>query len=315
MLSLLIAAALSAVHSAPRRLPLHVQPLPPAWTATDATTTQPRARTLQAPPVRRRVRANAESSRLACLRELRRLRISFKTSKPKRGVFNPVLLTGKVAGLKLTSMWGKKPALMSCRFALTVYKIAPVFLQSGFNEILFSSFYSYRNVAGTGTLSRHAYGLAVDVYALKGPGGVVANVRKDWIKARGNAGRCVTGVKTKKARMLRRLVCALEKCRRLHLVLTPDSDYAHRDHLHISGLRRGERRHARNRFAGHLAGRRLPGNVRPRRRYRRRRRRLRRRRRSARSRSHAHARAHARARARARARPRPRPRPTPKIHR
>ena len=40
----------------------------------------------------------------------------------------------------------------------------PLVLRSGVNELRYSSVYSYRTVAGSGVLSRHAYGLAIDVF-------------------------------------------------------------------------------------------------------------------------------------------------------
>jgi hypothetical protein len=195
---------------------------------------------------------------MACLAELRRLGIPFRVEKPTKGIATPVVLTGPVGGLKLTPRWGNRPALMDCRFALTMYRVARVALASGVNELLYSSFYSYRRVARSRWLSRHAFGLAVDVFQVKGPGGLHADVKKDWVKAAGQPGDCVGPLADPRSRALRLLACNLEKSGLVHLVLTPDSDYAHRDHFHISGLREGERPIKRLRLAGRRAPRAAP---------------------------------------------------------
>lgn len=234
------------------------------------------------------VRTGARQSGRKCLRELVRLGIPFTRAPKTRGVDTPVIITGPIRGLKLAPMWGKRPALMDCIFALAFYRMAPVVLQSGVNEFLYSSVYSYRKVAGTNVLSRHSYGLAIDVFAVRGPGKARANVKKDWVKAMGRPGHCIGPVRSRKARLLRGLVCNLEKSRILSLIMTPDTDYAHRDHFHMACLKATERRHHRGRYAGRPKGRTwIPGRAvrRSRRRRARRRRRRRARRRSARRRS------------------------------
>jgi len=264
-----------------------VTPLPPVWTATSLTAVNTR------PPAGvvaggLKVREGARRSGRRCLRELVRLSIPFKRAGRTRGVDTPVIITGPIRGLRLTPMWAKRPALMDCIFALTFYRMAPVVLGSGVNELRYSSVYSYRTVAGSGVLSRHSYGLAIDVFEVRGPGKVRANVKKDWVKAMGRPGRCIGPVRSRKARLLRGLVCRLEKSRILSLIMTPDTDYAHRDHFHMAGLKATEKAHRRVRYAGRPKGRTwIPGRaVRRSRRHRARRRRRRSaRRRSARRRS------------------------------
>ncbi len=190
-----------------------------------------------------------------CLAEMRRLRIPFRPARARRGLLTPVIITGAVNGLKLTPMWGRRPALMDCRFALLLHRIAPIVRRVGVDEFRYSGFYSYRYVAGSGRLSRHGNGMAADIFEVRGPKGLRANVLKDWVKAKGHAGDCVAGVTDRKGRVLRRLACALEYSGILFQVLTPDSDYAHRNHYHLSGMRVGERP-LRNRFAGRRVRRR-----------------------------------------------------------
>jgi Extensin-like protein C-terminus len=246
-----------------------VAPLPPVWTAASRTSGLVHHR----PGVSvelgvgvgiggLEVRKGARRSGRKCLRELVRLGIPFKRAPRTRGVDTPVIVTGPVRGLKLSPMWGKRPALMDCIFALSFYRMAPVVLRSGVNELLYSSVYSYRKVAGTNVLSRHSYGLAIDVFEVRGPGKARANVKKDWVKAVGRPGHCIGPVRSRKARLLRGLACNLEKSRILSLIMTPDTDYAHRDHFHMACLKASERRHHRVRYAGRPKGRTwIPGRA------------------------------------------------------
>lgn len=170
-----------------------------------------------------------------------------------------MVVRGRLNGLALVPMWGHRPALMDCRFAVTLYRLAPLFLAAGFDEIRYSSFYVYRNVAGTNHLSRHANGLAVDIHELRGPGGLRARVDRDWERAQvppgtrfRSGGRLLCGGGTRfgpLAARLRRLVCAVEASGLVYLVLTPDSNRAHWNHFHVSGLRHGNHP-LRHRYAG-----------------------------------------------------------------
>lgn len=238
-----------------------VTPLPPAWTTTSRT-----AAGVAVPASfgggDLKVRADVRRSARRCLKELVRLSIPFKRAGWTKGIETPVIVTGPIRGLRLTPKWGKRPALMDCVFALTFYRMAPVVLRAGVNELLYSSVYSYRNVAGTRVRSRHAYGLAIDVFEVRGPGKVQASVKKDWVKAMGRPGNCIGPVTSRKARLLRGLACALEKSRILSLLMTPDTDYAHRDHFHMAGLKATEKPHRRIRYAGRPKGRTwIPGRA------------------------------------------------------
>jgi len=194
--------------------------------------------------------ATADVAGLACLRELSRIGISYQSVGATRGVSTPVRITGPLAGLRLVGGYAPRAgALMDCRFALAIHRFAPLVLRAGFDELRFSSAYRYTFVAGTRSLSRHASGLALDVHELAGPGGLVANVKRDWIRAPSTPSNCVGNVTENRARRMRQLVCDLEASGLVQLVLSPESNYAHRDHLHLSGLTPGE--HARrNRYAG-----------------------------------------------------------------
>ncbi len=202
------------------------------------------------PGVRARPGPSIHLSGAACIAALRETGVPFRRAKAHRGVTTPVIVTGPIDGVRLTPMWGPRPALMDCRFALTLYRLAPLIRAVGFDELRYSAFYNYRNVAGTHKLSRHANGLAVDIHEFRGPGGLRAHVERDYPKHHGRPGACVGSVGSDPGRRLRRLACALEATGLLYLVLTPDSNYAHRNHFHLSGLRPGNHP-LPHRYAGH----------------------------------------------------------------
>ena len=71
--------------------------------------------------------------------------------------------------------------------------------------------------------------------------------------------RCVGRVKTRKGALLRRLTCALEKAHIFRRLISPDSDFPHRNHWHISGARIGEA-FVRSRWCGRTLFQPLPGH-------------------------------------------------------
>lgn len=197
------------------------------------------------------VRAVADGRQ--CLAELRRLGVRFRPGPRVRGIAWPVLLEGRVGRLRIHSVYGR-PELMDCRMALALYQAAPLFLAAGFDTLHFWSFYSYRNVAHTHRLSRHAFGLAVDVPMLSGPHGKVV-VAKDWVHAAGGPTDCIGPVRNVGAARMRGLICRIEAALIFRRILTPDTNYAHRDHIHFSAPRYGEH-WVRRSWAGRRLGRR-----------------------------------------------------------
>lgn len=198
--------------------------------------TAPAPRQLPFPAV-----SEARQGGAACLAALIREGVPHRLALPTRGIDTPVLLTGPVGGVTYVPHWGHGEALLDCRFAQALALLGPILLSAGFDEVRFSSFYSYRHVAGTHRLSRHANGLAVDIHELRGPGGLRASVERDWKRHHGSPNACTPPFPDQPEGRLRRVVCGLEASGLVYLVLTPDSDAAHYNHLHVSGLRTGDR--------------------------------------------------------------------------
>jgi hypothetical protein len=195
-----------------------------------------------------------------CYALLRQLGIPFKLGpyKHKSAMKYPVSLPNKlIGGIYYRWAWGSKPALVfNCRMVVALYLAAPIFKKHGFDEIIYTSTFRYTRVAGKRRLSRHAYGMAIDIKAMRGPGGLVAVIERDWMRIAGTKQSCVGPLPPGVPRTMRQLICDFEKYPIFRRILTPDYDHGHRDHFHISGTYPGER-WRRRRYAGKPLKRRL----------------------------------------------------------
>lgn len=205
--------------------------------------------------------ASAELDDQKCLDTLTRLKIPWKPGPKKRGLKNPVQLdTYVLNGVYYHWYWAEtNDLLLDCRMVLSLYMAGPIFRKHGFDEVLYTSSYRYSYISGTRRLSRHAAGMALDVKALRGPGGVVVVVERDWHRHEGTATDCVGPLPAGPARRMRELVCEFETLPLFGGILTPDTDYDHRNHFHFGGVLPGET-WSRHRAAGRpLARKRTAG--------------------------------------------------------
>jgi hypothetical protein len=84
-------------------------------------------------------------------------------------IATPVVVPDMVFGkVKLTPIWRKGPQVLDCHLAEAIALTSPRWYAVGVRELRFSSIYQYREVRYKGStskaLSRHALGLAIDVY-------------------------------------------------------------------------------------------------------------------------------------------------------
>jgi hypothetical protein len=195
-----------------------------------------------------------------CLDYLRAQSIPFLAAPPTRGIRTPVQIVGALAGVRLTPRAGR-PALMDCELARALYEAGPIVLAAGIDDLAFSGAYDYRNRRRSALLSAHAYGLAIDVHAMSGPAGRF-DVKKDFeagsgrwrgLSAReGDLAGCVGRPTSAAARRLRQLACRLKHHSAFRVIITPDDDADHRDHLHLETFPDSEARVAR--VLGHFGG-------------------------------------------------------------
>ena len=117
-----------------------------------------------------------------CLRKLTALGVDWKRAPATRKVATPIYVPAmEIDGLVLTSIWRKPPFVMDCQLALSLADGGAAAVRSaGVVELRFASIHAVRNVAGTRILSRHALGLAMDVYEIVTEDGVRHVVERDY---------------------------------------------------------------------------------------------------------------------------------------
>ena len=190
---------------------------------------------------------------LVCQRFLDEHGIPFVPGAPVNGVRTPVELRGPVRGIRLSPRVGRPP-LMDCELLRALWEAGPVLAQAGVDELSFSGAYDYRTRHGSSQLSAHAFGLAIDVHEFRGPRGAM-NIARDFergagrwrgiVTREGDIEGCIGAPRTSKGRRLRRLVCELKHHSAFRVIITPDDNDDHRDHIHIEAFSDAETRVAR----------------------------------------------------------------------
>lgn len=157
----------------------------------------------------------------ACLNALKEKGIQFKTLPALKGVETPVEIRDRLGGVEFWANDGR-PLLMDCRLALALEDLRPLFASQGLRRARFSGSYVYRPTK-SGRLSHHAFGLAIDIHELTFATGNLS-VSSDYKK---NVG-CPSNLP------INRLACSMRDARLFEELLTPDYNYDHHDHLHVS---------------------------------------------------------------------------------
>jgi hypothetical protein len=119
-----------------------------------------------------------------CKKELTAMGVVWRRAPRKAKVATPIYVPGmELGGVKLTSIFRKGPFLMDCHLALSLARAGEVMTQIGVRELRFSTIHEYRRIRLRGAkrrpLSRHALGMAVDVFEVVTDAGV-AVVEKDY---------------------------------------------------------------------------------------------------------------------------------------
>lgn len=116
----------------------------------------------------------------------------------------------------------KDPHRMDCQLALAIHEVAPALRELGVRSLRFRALHDYRNVRKNGRtlkiLSRHAIGLAMDVWELEFDDGSIAVVERDFASDP----------------RLAAVVAAFDANESFRTPLSPANDPAgHGDHIHI----------------------------------------------------------------------------------
>lgn len=184
-----------------------------------------------------RRKAGDEGAR--CYRALRRGNVKFaRLARSKaRGVKYPVRLKGRVGGIAIRG--GGKPNAptnyLDCRLVRKLRAWAPILRRNGVVAIDHYSVYRKNAVvAGTRKVSSHASAMAIDVARFHLKNGTEVDVLKDWKDKRKGADPCKARPReSRKAKLMRRVVCRAARKNIFHVVITPHYNKAHHNHLHL----------------------------------------------------------------------------------
>jgi hypothetical protein len=159
-----------------------------------------------------------------CEVDLAALGVAWKRATPEGHIVAPIEVPdGMFGGIKYTSKWRRPPYKLDCQLARALAQVGRDLHAVGVREVRWSSIYRWSNVRTRGRqfpyLSRHALGLAMDIYDFIDDTGRIVNVQQDY--ARGDA--LLAGVEQ-----------AVNSSGKFRIVLTPKNDpKSHYDHFHV----------------------------------------------------------------------------------
>jgi hypothetical protein len=165
-----------------------------------------------------------------CLRDLDRLEVSWKPARATRQIVTPVVVEDMTfGGVRLVSRYRKAPHVMDCHLARALARhVGPALRNMKVREMRFGQIHDYREVAGKkGVLSRHALGLAMDVYSFVTDDGEVHVVHDDYLD--GNE-------------VLLEIERRVTDTGAFRMLLTPGNDpERHYDHFHFEARAAGDK--------------------------------------------------------------------------
>lgn len=174
----------------------------------------------------------------ACYRALRDRGVAFRPVPPgrARGVKMPTRLTGPIEGVEVRARGRRRVhAILDCRLALALHAWAPTLRAAGVTRLEHYSMYRPgARIGGSGKVSGHARGLAIDAARLYLQDGAVIDVLEDWEDRSRGASPCPRRPdEGRPSRILRSVVCDAVDRRLFQVVLTPHHDRAHENHVHL----------------------------------------------------------------------------------
>jgi hypothetical protein len=187
----------------------------------------------------------SQLDRERCQAELVRRGVGFTPVESARGVLAPVRLNGPLHGVtfrtglpaaqRASSPW----EIVDCRLALSLDDFAAQLAAHDIAEVIHFSI--YRPPAGRGWPSgklgtRHPGALAIDAGSFVKKDGTTLQVERDF-HGRIGATTCGAGAAptpaTPEALELRHILCDAAEARLFNVMLTPDYNWAHRNHFHL----------------------------------------------------------------------------------
>ena len=179
----------------------------------------------------------------ACLAELKKRNVAFDPAAETKGVDAPVRITGPMHGVKFVQVnhtheqsLKAETSILDCRLALALDDFSVRLASRGVTEVGYISAYRKDTGAKVAPGERHPAGMAIDVAYLR-QNGKELQVEREF-HGRVGARTCGTKAeapkaKTKGALELRSIVCEAGRDRVFNLVLTPNYNRDHHNHIHF----------------------------------------------------------------------------------
>ncbi len=159
-----------------------------------------------------------------CLIRIDERGVSYKKAAREKRIATPIVVEDMTfGGVVLESRFRKPPFPMDCHLALALARVGPALRELGVAKLRFSTIHDYRRVRVNGktknTLSRHSFGLAVDVFEIVTDDGTVYTVETDYTAGDSVLHTVERGVNASSA---------------FRMLLTPGNDpVSHDDHYHF----------------------------------------------------------------------------------
>jgi hypothetical protein len=173
-----------------------------------------------------------------CAGKLKRAGVGFTTAPPRAGVAHPVRVQIPLGGISYFAAGALRPEkrmFMDCRLALALKRMAPTLRARGIVAVEHYGIYEYRCIAGTNpcVLSQHAHATAIDLHEFRAKSGRAYNVESDWVIDPDSEPTCTAPTQTAKDRFLHELICEWRRLGLFKIILTPNYNAEHRNHVHV----------------------------------------------------------------------------------
>lgn len=159
-----------------------------------------------------------------CLAALDAAAVGHRPAAPAKKIATPIEIPEMtIGGITLVPLRGKGPFPMDCHLAAAIAGVAPELRALGVRSLNFRTLHEYRAVRKRGKsmrfLSRHAIGLAIDVFEVGFDDGEVLRVEAHWSAA---------------DQRLAQVAAVFERAAPFRTPLTPANDPRdHGDHVHL----------------------------------------------------------------------------------
>jgi hypothetical protein len=180
----------------------------------------------------------SDSVEAACLRALSAGGVAFRQVPHAKaiGIAYPLELDGPLDGVTITGARKRSPTnFIDCRLAEALLDWASALRARGVAAIEHYSIYrKAAQVAGTSKPSAHAAGLAIDAARFHMDDGRVLSVLDDWQDKTLGADPCAERpTEAEAGELLRGLVCDAARQGLFQIIVTPNHDAAHFNHVHL----------------------------------------------------------------------------------